>query len=291
VLASRPDRFALAGVMDLDSAVALDVASAHGAPALTSEADVLAHADAVVIATPISAHEGTVRRALASGTHVLVEKPLAASPRETAALVALAASSAARLFVGHSERFNPVIRALARLVDPASVTAVETRRVGARARSSREEGALANLGVHDLDLAAYLTRSPLVFQSAVGELAPSGLDERAHVLGRTVSGAAVHVFVDQRPADSLRRRMITVSTLTHVWHGDLLVASLVRICRATHAREAIPLDTEEPLLAQAQAFLAAVRGAPATEIATARDGHLAVDAADRASRQVREARA
>jgi predicted dehydrogenase len=246
-----------------------------------------------------------VRRALANGTHVLVEKPIAANAREAAMLVAIAEScDAARLFVGHSERFNPVVRALARLVDPSSVRAIELRRVGARVskgsrtrdeRGQRDEGALVNLGVHDLDLAAYLTRSPLGFGHAAGELGADGIEERAHVLARTESGATVHVYVDQLPADAVRRRTIALSTPTHVWHGDLLVPSLVRTCRATSAREAIPLDTEEPLLAQTLAFAAAVRGgavrgATPAEIATARDGMRALRAAERASRQVRAER-
>jgi predicted dehydrogenase len=286
VLASRPDRFTLMAVMDVDASAAREVAGLYDTTVALTEAEALADADAIVVATPMVAHAETVRRALACGKHVLVEKPLAASPREAAALVALAASSAARLFVGHSERFNPVVRALARLIDPSMVTAVELRRVGPR-QVRPEEGALVNLGVHDLDLAAYLTRSPLVVRSAVGDLAPSGLDERAHVLARSASGAAVLVFVDQRPADALRRRTLTLSTPSHVWRGDLLALSLVRVCRHTNVREAIPLDTEEPLLAQAFAFLAAVRGAPSSEIATARDGLLALAAAERASGQVR----
>ncbi len=297
VIASRPANFALSAVMDLDPSVAIDVAEAHGAKAAAAETDALAGADAVVVATPIGAHAGTVRRALANGTHVLVEKPIAANAREAAMLVAIAEScGAARLFVGHSERFNPVVRALARLVEPSSVRAIELRRVGARAsqrpraRGEREEGALANLGVHDLDLAAYLSRSALGFGYAAGELGADGIEERAHVLLRTESGATVHVYVDQRPADAVRRRTITLSTPTHVWQGDLLVPSLVRTCRATAAREAIPLDTEEPLLAQTVAFAAAIRGGASTEIATARDGMLALRAAERASRQVRSGR-
>jgi hypothetical protein len=97
----------------------------------------------------------------------------------------------------------------------------------------------------------------------------------------------VHIYVDQRPADGVRRRTIVVSTPTHVWHGDLLDHALVRTCRATSAREAIPLDTEEPLLAQTLAFAAAARGATSSEIATARDGMRALRAAERAARQIR----
>jgi predicted dehydrogenase len=207
------------------------------------------------------------------------------------------ARRAGRLFVGHSERFNPVVRALARLVDGAAIRAIELRRVSGRGASrSGECGALVNLGVHDLDLAAYLTRSPLASATATGEVGDRGVEERAHVLARTASGAAVHVLVDQcsRGPAPARRRTIAVTTAAHVWRGDLLVPSLVRTCRATGASEAVPLDTEEPLLAQALAFASAVRGVRgglATEIATGRDGARALHAAEHAMRQVRAASA
>ena len=90
-----------------------------------------------------------------------------------------------------------------------------------------------------------------------------GAEERAHVLTRTESGATVHVYVDQRPADGIRRRTIALSTRTHVWQGDLLTPSLVRTCRVTSSHETIPLDTEEPLLAQTLAFTSAIHGGTA----------------------------
>ncbi len=80
----------------------------------------------------------------------------------------------------------------------------------------------------------------------------------------------------------MRRRTIAVATPTHLWQGDLLAPSLVRTCRATGVREAIPLDTEEPLLAQAHAFFGALRGAASNEIATGHDGMRALLVAERA---------
>jgi predicted dehydrogenase len=294
VLASRPERFELVGVMDVNARTARDVAEACGAPVSPREVDAIALADALVVATPAGAHAQSVRCALACGRHVLVEKPIASSTREAADLVALAKSSGAHLFVGHSERFNPVIRALARLVEPSVIRAIELRRIGSRSEPQGPsrgsgEGALVNLGVHDLDIAAYLTRSLLVPTSAVGKVADGGVEERAQVLARTASGAAVHVLVDQRPADGARRRTIAVSTPSHVWHGDLLAPSLARVCRVTAAREAIPLDTEEPLLAQALAFAAAIRAGAPREIASGLDGQRALVAAAHATRLLRGA--
>ena len=288
VLASRADRFELVGVMDLEASAALELAQAHGVAAVAMERDAIERAEGVIVATPIRAHALTVRRALVQGRHVLVEKPVAADAREARELMALAESSGARLFVGHSERFNPVVRALSRLVDPASVRAIEFRRFGStRVRLGGNDGVLINLGVHDIDLAAYLAGSAIAPLSVRAETDMVGADERADVTGRTESGASVQVVVDQRPADGKRRRSVVVTTPTHVWHGDLLVPSLVRACIVTGAREVIPLDTEEPLLAQALAFGSAAMGSGASEIATGEDGMRALIVAERA-RQVAE---
>jgi predicted dehydrogenase len=289
VLAAREDRFRLVAVMDVDVAAAAEVAGEHGADVATREADAIARADAVVVANPIGAHAASVRAALVARRHVLVEKPIAATAHEAAELVAMADAHGARLFVGHSERFNPVVRALARLVEPASIAAIALRRVGVSRPRSGEEGALVNLGVHDFDLAAYLTRSPLSPTSGTGER--GGAEERAQVHAVTASGAEVHVLVDQHPADPSRRRAIVLATRTHIWRGDLLAPSLVRVCRATGAKEAIPLDTEEPLVAQALAFAGAISargGATSSEIATGLDGMRALQAAERARRTLRD---
>jgi predicted dehydrogenase len=291
VLASRGDRFELVAIMDADPRVAASLAGAYGAEVAVQEGEAIARADALVVATPIGAHSGSVRRALASGRHVLVEKPIAGSARDAQELVALADARGAHLFVGHSERFNPVVRALVRLVASETIQALAFRRIGSvRSAGGVSEGALVNLGVHDFDLAAYLASSPLALgsiASVVGaEPSGSGAEERADVCAASDSGAEVTVLVDQRPADGLRRRTITLTTPTHLWQGDLLAPSLVRTCHLTGAREAIPLDTEEPLLAQALAFAGAVRGGAGAfgEIATGHDGMRALLVAEGARR-------
>ena len=70
-------------------------------------------------------------------------------------MVEAAAHYGRRLFVGHSERFNPVVRALCRELAPAAIRRLTFRRVGAP--RSRARDVLLNLAVHDFDLASYLT--------------------------------------------------------------------------------------------------------------------------------------
>jgi predicted dehydrogenase len=252
----------------------------------------------VVIATPNHAHARAAESALAAGRHVLVEKPICARAADAFALVELAksVSPCRALFVGHSERFNPVVRVLARLLEGDTVIALDFARVGKRrtghAPSPRDEsGALATLGVHDLDLAAYLARSPIELREAVGACGapPARAEDLAHALVTSASGVPAHVYVD-RTAHAARRT-ITVVTPRWIYEGDLLLHRLKRTSRTSGESTAVPLPTEEPLVAQALAAADAIRGTSRgpREIALGMDGARALALAERAARRVREA--
>jgi predicted dehydrogenase len=271
VLAGLPDRFEVVGAYD----VRADPPPA-GLARIGGEAEAIARAEVVLVATPIAAHTGTVGRALAAGRHVLVEKPLCASSAEAAGLVAR--SGASRLFVGHSERFNPVVRALARLVRDDAPLALDLTRVGPSRPS--DCGVLLNLGVHDFDLAAYLGGGDLRLRAAHGAAA-GGAEDLAHVLFCTGNGAVGHLYVDRTiPA---RRRTLTVTTSRFVYEGDLLRHRLVRTHRSGGSATDVPLVLEEPLAAQALALADALDGAANREIATGADGARAVLLAERAA--------
>ena len=68
-------------------------------------------ASLIVIATRHDAHAELARRALESGKHVFVEKPLALNDNELDAVLAAANDSTGRLMVGFNRRFSPHARA------------------------------------------------------------------------------------------------------------------------------------------------------------------------------------
>jgi UDP-N-acetylglucosamine 3-dehydrogenase len=111
--------------------------------------------DAVVVAVPTQFHLEAVLAALASGLHVLVEKPIAASLDEGKALIQAAAQAGRILAVGHIERFNPAVRELKRRVevgDLGRVYQVHTVRNGPFALRVRDVGVVIDLATHDLDV-------------------------------------------------------------------------------------------------------------------------------------------
>jgi UDP-N-acetylglucosamine 3-dehydrogenase len=272
-LRSLEARYEIAGGYDPRA----EARTPEGVERLASCEEAILRAEVVVVATPIEAHAPVAHQALAAGKDVLVEKPICATTAEANALVA-AARGAARLFVGHSERFNPVVRALRRLVGGEGVARLDLRRVGpSRAGAG---GALVNLGVHDLDLAAYLGGGEITLGGALGPAGDVPGEDFAHVLFSTACGATGHLYVDgtyPRP-----ERAIVLTTAGWIFEGDLLKQRLVRTARASLARADVPLSLEEPLVAQALALADALDGTGPREIATGVDGVRALDLAERA---------
>jgi phthalate 4,5-cis-dihydrodiol dehydrogenase len=67
--------------------------------------------DAVHVATPTPLHLEHVAAVLAGGRHVVVEKPVTSDSESAGSLVELAAGSGQVVVVGHSESFEPHVRA------------------------------------------------------------------------------------------------------------------------------------------------------------------------------------
>jgi predicted dehydrogenase len=179
------------------------------------------------------------------------------------------------LFVGHSERFNPVVRALADRLDPCDVESIELGRSGPLRAAG---GVLLHLGIHDLDLAAHLggARARVVDARAS--------DDAAQVALVLESGARASVRVARVSAK--RSRMLRVITQRSVFHGDMLDLRLLREDRVTGGTEEIPLFGPEPLAGQADALAVSLAGG-ASVLATGEDGARALALVEQAYRFTR----
>jgi predicted dehydrogenase len=73
--------------------------------------------DAVAIATPVQTHAPLALAALQAGKHVLVEKPLAASPADAEKMVRLAREVERVLMVDHTFIYTPAVQKMKQLID------------------------------------------------------------------------------------------------------------------------------------------------------------------------------
>jgi predicted dehydrogenase len=115
---------------------------------------------------------------LDAGIHCLVEKPLAPTRTDAIAILEAATRGGAQLCVGHIERFNPAVRQLHDIVDPAEVLAVEAHRMSAVSQRIADVDVVTDLMVHDIDIVLDLVRAPVVdvCARAVGGSGDAGAD-------------------------------------------------------------------------------------------------------------------
>ena len=157
----------LVGVADLDEEAARTVAHDYGTVARDA-ADLLPAADLVSIAVPTAAHPAMLERCLDAGTHALVEKPYVDDVARGRELAERARREDLVVQVGHIERFNPAVRALADVVPNVEVLAVDARRLGPPRDREVADSAVFDLMIHDIDVVCSLLGGEPVSVDASG---------------------------------------------------------------------------------------------------------------------------
>jgi len=157
----------LVGVADADAEAAAAVARRHAARAYTDYRHMLyeLQPDAVTVAVPTVDHLDVALQVVERGIHLLVEKPIAASVKEGQQIIAASQDAGVRLTVGHIERFNPAVVALkAHLTagELGRVFQIDARRQGPFPARIKDVGVVIDLAVHDLDVMRYVTGAEVV---------------------------------------------------------------------------------------------------------------------------------
>ncbi|OZV80909.1 hypothetical protein CA850_12140 [Micromonospora echinospora] len=167
-------------LVEPDAPTRARVAAEYGVPRTHAcVADLLAagRPDAASVCVPGPAHRAVAVDLLAAGVPVLVEKPLAATVDDAAAIVAAAERTGVLCQPGHILRHSAPHRALYEAVRAGrlgDVLAVSSRRDRPRTLSRlfpREHPALLT-AVHDIDLALWYAGAPVVEVRAVTRTRP-----------------------------------------------------------------------------------------------------------------------
>ncbi len=156
----------LVGVCDSCAERAASVAKEAGCAAWNDPLALIGQVDAVSIAVPTSAHREVACAYLEHGIHVLLEKPLAVDAREGAEIVSAAERQGAILQVGHLERFNAGVMALAARIEAPRY--IEAQRMGGFVERATDVDVVADLMIHDIDIILALVGADLVDVRAVG---------------------------------------------------------------------------------------------------------------------------
>ena len=305
---------ALDGVTEVDvvalaepSPDALNVAATlrPGATRYANVGDALAHPglEGCIVATPTPTHPDVVEAALAAGLHVLCEKPLSLDAERGDRLGAIAAQHGRVLQTGFWRRFSPPWRTAKQHLDGNEIGAPLLLRLAqwdgdppppAFCDPGVSGGLAVDCGVHEYDLAEWLTRRSISRVSAWstpvvddGVREAGDVDNLVAVLeldGGAV--ATVDLSRNARFGDDVRTEILGSDGALLI---DALPAGRTRIGTRAGMRVLPGSEVDDVMAAgvaeQTRAFAAAVRGAP-VEIPDAeasgratRIGHAVIEAA------------
>ncbi len=263
----------LVGVADPDAQRGALATEQFGCRWFSDYRTMLEEVEAVCIAVPTLLHHSVGLACLEAGSHVLIEKPIAASQEEAAALIDAASRVGRLLQVGHIERFNPAFRELTKVVANEEVVVLEARRHSPHADRANDVSVVLDLMIHDLDLVLELASSSVVQLAAAGGRSSDGpIDYVNATLGfengvvasltaskmshRKIRTLSAHCRASLVETDFLNHNL-HIHRRAHEWysadHGELLY-------RNDGFIEEVSTTSIEPLYAELEHFLQCVRG-------------------------------
>ena len=283
ILTEIPD-VSVAGFVELNDEVANEVASNLALKRFDSIADLARNVDCVVIATPTTTHYDVARQFLEAGVDVMIEKPITPSVDEARKLIDLAASRGRIIQVGHVERYNPAVTAIADLI--RDVRYFEAERLGVFVARSLDVDVLLDLMIHDINLVQSLLHQEVVEIRAVGVPVLTSKVDITNVRLELANGAVANLTASRVSQDRVRKvRMfgdayISIDTREQEVKGYRLDGGKIVPLEVT-------VEKKEPLRAELESFLDCVRYRK-RPIVSGEDGLAAVDLAIRVADAIEE---
>jgi len=273
-----------AGFVELNDEVASEVAANLNLKRFDSVAALAKEIDCAVVATPTTTHYDVAAELLEAGVDVMIEKPITPTPDEARKLIALAQSRGRIIQVGHVERYNPAVTAIADLV--RDVRYLEAERLGVFVSRSLDVDVLLDLMIHDINLVQSLLHQEVREIRAVGVPVLTHKVDIANVRLELANGAVANLTASRVSQERVRKvrlfgdAYISIDTREQEVKGYRL-----------EGRSIVPLEInvekKEPLRAELESFLECVRDRK-RPVVSGEDGLAAVDLAIRVAAAIEE---
>jgi UDP-N-acetylglucosamine 3-dehydrogenase len=292
----------LSGVVDVNETAGKNVAKRFNVPYFKDYKDIPKDVEAVIIATPTVTHKNIALDIIASGRHVLVEKPLAESVQSAQAIVDAAHKQGITFAVGHIERHNPAVKyakAAAQNGQFGKVISAHAKRVSSYPGRIGDVGVVIDLAIHDIDIIRYVTGLEVESVFASGGIMSTGKHEdTANILLQLKGGVTGLLEVNWLTPMRIRRLTLTCSSryvevdymnqtvdVSSSQLMDIDQSNLSQIPQEYDHRH-ITLKKQEPLKNELLDFISAVEKKH-TPLVSGEDGAAAVRIADAALESIR----
>lgn len=226
---------------------ARDFAARHGFPLYSDYNAVLANPDidAIVLATPHTAHAAQIVAAAKAGKHVFTEKPFALTTRSAQSALRACAEHKVTLAVGYNWRFQPALQEIgAMLADGrlGKLLHIEGNFCGPSAyrfgrehwRQSRDEGPAGGMtgrGVHVVDAMLYLSGRVAAVHAQSFRLAQDfGVDDTTSMLFKFSNGATGYLGTIIATAETWRMQVFGSKGWVEVGDVEHLTTWQMKVC-------------------------------------------------------------
>ena len=262
-----------------DQSRAEEFAAAHGAPVVGTYDEILGRddIDAVYIGTVHTTHTELVHQALAAGKAVLCEKPLGVSPAETDAAIDAARAAGLPLVEAFKYRFSPFADRLREIVGSGALgdlVEIESS-LGFAAGShtgrlfdpATAGGAILDVGCYPLSLVVGVAAwsgqdlSALVVEAVAGTIGETGVDVSAAAsidLGGATANIRTAIVHDLPRLTRIVGRDASLE-IPNVWGSRTGSTEAATLIRTEGTREEIEVSTVQPMAAEADATIRALR--------------------------------
>ena len=256
VLSEMPEAN-VAGFVDSDDAVALEVTNTLGLRRFDSVATLAREIECAVVATPTTTHFAVAGELIEAGCDVMVEKPVTAEIDEGRRLVDLAEKKNRILQVGHVERYNPAIAAVAPLLH--DIRYLEAERLGVFVGRSLDIDVLLDLMIHDLNLVLSLLHSKVIEVRAVGVPVLTEKVDITNVRLELENGAVANLTASRVSQERVRKvRFFSSEAYISVDTKEQEVKGF-RLGNRSIEPMNVEVQKKEPLRAELESFLQCVR--------------------------------
>ncbi|MDA9348535.1 Gfo/Idh/MocA family oxidoreductase [Polaribacter sp.] len=156
-LLQQSEKYELVGFYDPFTENATKVAKEFGYKLFDSIDDLIAAVEVIDIVTPTLSHFDCAKKAIESGCHVFIEKPITKTVTEAEAISALADKHQVKGQVGHVERFNPAFTAVNEKINQPMF--IETHRLAEFNPRGTDVPVVLDLMIHDIDIILSVVQS------------------------------------------------------------------------------------------------------------------------------------
>lgn len=271
----------LVGVADIDSGRAAAVADRLGCRPFSDYSELLNEVEAVSLAVPTETHAEIGMEALRRQIHVLVEKPIASTLSEADQMLEASERNGSILQVGHTERFNPVVKSIRPYITEPQF--FEAHRLGVFVTRSLDIDVVLDLMIHDLDLVLSLTGQPVGEIHAVGIPVLTPRVDIANVRIEFENGCVANLTASRVSKERVRKLRFFqphdyISLDLHERSVEMFSLSEAEGERTIIERKP-DVEQGEPLAYELEAFLSAVKGRPSSISCTGDEGRRSLEAA------------